>query len=178
MTPVSIFSFLALATVFGAQLMRPSSLPRVARAAFFISIFFILFLSAYYSYHQYFFWKENPVSKFLLPPHQGIDYFISYSFFNFFLQPLISLFAAVLGFFSIKILNQNFQNRFFEPIEYYLFATALLLVGHPNWIYYLLVLFISGIIGSIVSRGKISFYYFWIPVAIIINIWSGFLMSI
>ncbi len=175
MTLAWIFSLITLAVVFGAQLMRPSLLPRVARIAFLVSIFFFLFLAAYYSYQQYFFWKENPVSQFLLPPYQSIRYFLSYSFFNFFFQPIFSLTAAIAGFFTAKILNQKFGERFFEPVEYYLFALGLLLAGHPGWIYYLLAMLAAGIAGSFLIKGRFSFYYFWLPsVALVILIMKGY----
>jgi hypothetical protein len=167
MIQVSTFSLIILAIILGAQLMRPSSLLRVARISFFVSIFFILFLAAYYSYQQYFFWKENPVSKFLLPPHKSIGYFISYSFFNFFFQPIFSLAVAVVGFFTAKFLNQKFGEKFFEPVEYYLFALGLLLAGHPGWIYYLIILFSIGIVASFFQKGKFSFYYLWLPAAML-----------
>ncbi len=153
--------------------MRPHLLLRVARAVFLISVIAFLFLGSYLSYQQYNLWKAGPLSKFYLPPYQGINYFVSYAFTNYFFKTLIALVVSIIGLVGTRILNKKHGERFFEPAEYYLFACGILLVGQPWWTLYAVLVFAAALLVAVgyllVSRKKefrLSFYYLWIPTAI------------
>jgi MFS family permease len=142
---------------------------------FFISAVVIFFISGYLTYQQYFLWQAHPLSQLLLPPHQPIGYFAQYAFTNFWLNSLIAFGVALIALFATKLLNKRFREKFFWPAEPWIFATAILLVGHPGWIYYTIALCASAILISnfqfLISKQKekkISFYWLWIPVAILV----------
>ena len=140
----------------------------------------IFSLLSYKSYQQYQIWQENDVSKYFLPPYQSVVYFIKYSFIHFFQKHLISLGAGLLFLGLANLLNNRFQKRFFEEEEPYLGALGLFTVGHPLWIFYFIAVMAIGVLGSLflkVSSSKLQalsrrfpFYYFWLPVAIIVMI--------
>jgi GxxExxY protein len=92
--------------------------------------------------------------KFLLPPYQPIRYFFFYCFTNFFEKQLIALGAALLFLAAAFLLNKKFQERFFEKEEPYLGALAIFLVGHPWWIYYIIVIGLIGVIGTLYLKIK------------------------
>ena len=143
-----------------------------------ISLFFSFFV--FQSFQQYWVWAGNELSKNLLPPYQSANYFIFYVFTRFFAPYLISLAAALVFLFLTKILNKKYGERFFEPEEFYLGASAIFLSGHPGWLFYvvfLLAIYVliqlfstakSSILNSKFSPVRVSLYWLWIPTAIFV----------
>jgi len=143
-----------------------------------ISLFFSFFV--FQSFQQYWVWAGNELSKNLLPPYQSANYFIFYVFTRFFAPYLISLAAALVFLFLTKILNKKYGERFFEPEEFYLGASAIFLSGHPGWLFYvvfLLAIYVliqlfstakSSILNSKFSPVRVSLYRLWIPTAIFV----------
>jgi len=82
--------------------------------------------------------------------------------------------------FLTKILNKKYGERFFEPEEFYLGASAIFLSGHPGWLFYvvfLLAIYVliqlfstakSSILNSKFSPVRVSLYWLWIPTAIFV----------
>ena len=145
--------------------------------AFFLTAAVSLFgYAAYLSWQQYFIWINNDLTKLFLPPYASLDYFIFYVRTRFFNAYLLSLVAGLGGALAAYFLNKRFQERFFEKIEPYLLGTALFLVGHPGWIFYLIILLtLFLIINFLLSTfhfllnkemPRISLYYLWLPAAI------------
>ena len=137
------------------------------------AILAIFSFAFYQSWQQYLLWKGNEVSKFFLPPYQNWDYFIFYARSRFFNPYLLSLFIGLGFLWAAKKMNQKYDERFFEPIEPYLFATAIFLTGHPLWLFYLIILLASVLlIQSLnatrypLNAKRLSLYYLWLPTAI------------
>ncbi len=176
LTPVLISNLVIAVFLLGAQLtLRPASFLRVARLVFWILIFGGIFLASYLTYQQYNLWLAHPISRLLLPPHQSIWYFFYYALNNFYLATVLASLAALVVLLAANLLNKKFQARFFEPAEPYVLGSAILLVGHPAWLYYLpSVLIIYLLLATFYfllfrSREKrLSFYYFWLPVAALV----------
>lgn len=165
---------------------------KIIKYIFLFSVVITFSLLFYQSYKQYQFWSQNEVSRYLLPPHQSINYFIFYALARFFAPYLISLAAAVLFLISANLLNKKYQERFFYPEEYYLGAISLFLVGHPGWLFYLALLIVIYLIIHLVAlmrnnadsnaeqRGmvrRISLYYLWLAVAIFVIIFNKLFLS-
>ncbi len=147
----------------------------------FIGVVILVFgLLFYKSCQQYQIWRENDISKYILPPYQSIVYFLKYSFTHFFENYLISLMAGLLFLWLANLLNNRCQKRFFEEGEIYLGALAIFVMGHPLWMFYFLAVMSIGVLGSLFLQAssakrqapscRFPFYHFWIPVAIIIMI--------
>ena len=177
----SLYSLVVLAVLLGAQIMRPfcvrrqatsDKYDRIFKYGFLISTFFVLFVPGYLTFQQYRVWKASALSQLLLPPHQPIGYFIQYSIAHFWTAPLIAFAMALIALVAAKLLNKKFQERFFWPAEPWLFATGILLTGHPGWMYYTTALFAALLVSGFrfqVSRNterRLSFYWLWLPVAI------------
>lgn len=152
--------------------------------ALLFSIAIIFGTAIYQSWQQYLAWQSNDLSRLLLPPHQSWDYFVFYSRIRFFNSYFLSL-AIGLGFLiAAKYLNKKYQERFFEPVEPYLLATAIFVVGHPLWLFYLIILLTISLISSLVisywslSQRRLPLYYFWLPAAIFTIIISEWLSTL
>ncbi len=136
------FVVLILIIVCGASLLAGRSFwfennkLKLFKSIFIFSLISIFVLNFYQSWQQYQTWSQNELSKHLLPPYQSINYFLFYITTRFFAPYLISLFAALLFFFSAKTINKKYEERFFYPEELWLAALAIFLVGHPAWLFY------------------------------------------
>lgn len=159
----------------------------LSRWAFAISSFLVFFTAGYLTCQQYLIWSASPFARLLLPPTTSIAYFIQYALTNFWTAPLIAMSAALLGLVATTIMNRRFQNRFFWPGEPWIFATALLLVGHPGWLLYvplLLLVFLAWQIFFAVfhknHKERASLYYLWVSgaiVTVILGTWFKFPFS-
>ena len=153
---------------------------RIYKYFFLVAISLIFSFFVFQSFQQYWVWAGNELSKNLLPPYQSANYFIFYVFTRFFAPYLISLAAALVFLFLTKILNKKYGERFFEPEEFYLGASAIFLSGHPGWLFYvvfLLAIYVliqlfstakSSILNSKFSPVRVSLYWLWIPTAIFV----------
>ncbi len=142
---------------------------------FIFSVVLVFASLSYQSFQQFQAWSGNEISKYLLPPYQSVDYFIFYCFFRFFAPHLISLSAALAFLFAAKFLNKKYQERFFEPEEFWLGALGFFLVGHPGWLFYIVFLIIISFLTHFYSlfiisdsARRISLYYWWIPAGIFV----------
>ena len=183
------FLFLGILVIaLGAQIfLRLFGYMRIAnifKYIFYFSIAAIFSLLVYYSYQQYVVWQSVEPSKFLLPPYQAIDYFVKYVGARFFAPYLISLIAAILFLFEAKRLNKKYEERFFEPEELWLGALALFLVGWPGAFFYFIGLIVFYFLLStfyFLLRGKehrLSLYYLWLLLAIIVIIMNKWLIEL
>jgi len=152
---------------------------------FVFSIIAIFASNFYFSYLQYQTWLNNDFTKYFLPPYVSINYFIFYIFTRFFASYLISLGASVLFLFSAKILNKKYEERFFEPEEYYFGALSIFLSSHPGCFFYLIFLIFAYLLihlySSFIAHSssfRISLYHLWIPVAIFVILISSWLKNL
>jgi len=130
---------------------------------------------------QYLKWSSGDISKFLLPPHESISYFISYIYTHFFNYFLFTLGFAILVFYTIKLLNKKFNNKFFYEQEKYLCVIGFFANPFPLLIVFLILVFIANlgnqIISNIKSKNRISFLNFWIPCIIISLLISQYIIK-
>ncbi len=145
-----------------------------------IPVVILAVILGYTTYQQFLIWKSHEISRFLLPPHAPINYFIFYTFTRIWLAYVISLIVGILGYLVIGYFNRKYQEKFFWPEEIYFIALGLFLTGHPGWILYtvfsLAVYLALGIGYWILKKEtqRVSFYYLWLPLAaatIFLNFW-------
>ncbi|MBT9171162.1 MAG: hypothetical protein DDT18_01531 [Actinobacteria bacterium] len=101
--------------------------------------------------NQYYVWSGNELSQLLLPPHQSIDYFVFYAFGRFWLGVLIGVAVSFLFYLFLKFLEKR-QNRFFIEGETALGFLTALIVGWPNFVIFLPLVFISTVLIAIYRR--------------------------
>lgn len=115
-------------------------LSKNAKLIYWISVGGIFLYSLYLVGLQYNAWQDNELTKFFLPPYREIDYFFFYSLTRIFASYLISFVLSLGALFYLPKLNRRHGGQLFEKEEPYLAATSIFLVGHPGWIFYLLIL--------------------------------------
>lgn len=135
-----------------------------------VSFVFIISVVSYWSWQQYEVWQTSPVTKYVLPPYQSIGYFLSYVGVRFLSPWILAFLAALLVSRLAKKLNKRFEERFFEKEEIELMTLGIFLVGYPGFLFYLFFILGFGSVASVIytlfSRGRMPFYYFWMPLAI------------
>ena len=160
---------------------------KIFKYIFYFSIFAVFSLFIYYSYQQYIVWQSVEPSKFLLPPHQSINYFLYYIGMRFFAPYIVSLSTAFLFLLAAKYFNKKYDERFFYPEELWLGALALFLVSWPGALFYFIGLILIYLIIHIFVTSYYKFFFrasprevrlslrlWWIPLTIfviIINKW-------
>ncbi len=147
-----------------------------------LSVLIIFGILFYWSYLQYSFWQGSEMTRYLLPPYQSISYFISYVGVRFFGPWFLALLASFLISGAVRFLNKKFEERFFEDEEIRLIALGIFLTGYPGFIFYLVSILVVGVLLStfyfLLSKGRMPFYYFWMPMAIFAMIMKIWLLSI
>ncbi len=142
----------------------------------------------YYSHLQFTAWLTGGApAVYLIPPYQGMGYFLFYALMRFWATYILSLAVAALFLLAMQYGNRRWQNRFFYPDEIYLVALSIFVVGNPLWIGYLLVTFGAYCLYVLGRRlytrknERVTFYYFWLPIAIVclvatplLNRWHDF----
>lgn len=172
-----------LAVIFSLQFFfRDERFLKISRFVFPAAVILILALGGYTAYRQYLLWQSSDVAKLLLPPHSNWNFFIYYSFFNFFAGYALSFLIALGAFFSFRFSNRKMGERFLYPEEPVLFATGIFLSGHPGWLVYLLLVFFIGLCYSALrffknENYKVSFRFLWLPAAVLAIIISKWLVG-
>lgn len=182
MTLVSISNIVFLIAAKGAQsYMRPFSV--LSRLLVIGSITLTATISASLTALQYIAWGNSSLGRLLLPPHQPIDYFVFYSFTEFWANPIL---AAAIGLIFAMAIRKNAMAKkpFFYPEEAALCFASILLVGNPLWIAHLFLVLFLGAITTALNRMKdkadtlISFQSSWLLSALIINALEPFLRKV
>ena len=97
-------------------------------------------IGAYSTIATYNLWKNDPISCYLVPPHQTM-YFFRYSFFHYWFGNVLGL--AISSFWALFLfaLNKYSKGRLLSKKEVWLGLFTALAVGWPNFISYLIVSF-------------------------------------
>lgn len=83
------------------------------------------------SYFQYLVFKSHPLSQYLLPPYQNINYFLGFVFYHYFRNFYFRLVGALLNFLIMFILNSLFKKTLFYEREYNIILIVSLLIDFP-----------------------------------------------
>lgn len=99
-------------------------------------------------------WRNDPISKSLLPPLEPI-YFYEYSFFRFWLTFVFDIVMSLAWAFFLLLLYKYSKKRFLDEKEIYLGFFTVLAVGWPNFIIYLFIAF-----GSLALKQIVNYFVF------------------
>ncbi len=117
-------------------------------------IIFRVAYAALLSLLQYYIWSHDAFSKFLLPPYQSIKYFLFYAGYHFWLSTLIAFFLAFAFWLSLFIASL-FRKNLFVDGELKLALLASMIVGWPDFIAFLPLIFALAVIYSLLN-------FFWL----------------
>jgi hypothetical protein len=137
-------------------------------------------------FSQYYIWSHASESRGLLPPYTPISYFIGYCAYHFAWPVIAAILVGLVFIILAKILNKRFDRRFFEDDEPWHIIYGLVIVGHPYWIFYIfvvigcaVVIYLFNLIFRRIKFGQVfSLYSLWIPLALIVIIFSSWIIKI
>lgn len=121
-------------------------------------IFFRISYPLMLSVVQYSIWSNQEFTKLLLPPHQSISYFLVYIIGRFWIDQAIAI-AISLSFYVVLMLLKKYQPRFLSKEEILLGFLMALLVGWPNIVIFVPVVFLSAIMMSIINIAVLRVNY-------------------
>lgn len=146
-----------------------------AKYIFIAALAIIFGFQGYWTWQQYRLWHDNgPPGIYFLPPYQKINFFILYSYVQFFSSYVISFAASLVFLLAARVLNWRFQKRFFEEEEPYWGAMSIFVLGQPLWLYYVPLVLGTGFAVTGYNllirrkRDRFSLYHFWRPAGILI----------
>ncbi|MGC8775999.1 MAG: hypothetical protein ACP5QN_01650 [Minisyncoccia bacterium] len=179
MNIIDKFSLILLVILFLIQIFKRDLLKKIT----FIWIFAVsgIFLAgAVESINQYLLWQKDPIFKFLIPPHQNINYFLKFVGLRFFSYWILALIAALslnkIAFWA----NKKYNERFFESEEISLGTLGMFLTGWPGFLFYIALILFLGLILSLIytlkNKGRAPLYYFWLSGAIAIILVKNFIL--
>jgi hypothetical protein len=161
----------------GALIFKRSFLRQYAKTIFFLAIAAVTLLNIYYSRNLYVVWGQSPIMRAMLPPTTPINYFLFYVFIWAFAPYLLSLAAALILMWALKLSNRKSGGKYCETEEPWIAATAIFLCGWPGWLVYLIILIVTYLLAHLlfsVSRrlrrcewidDRLPLYHLWIPIA-------------
>ncbi|MEK7452984.1 MAG: hypothetical protein AAB614_01995 [Patescibacteria group bacterium] len=143
-----------------------------------ILIFFATVISLK-SYLQYVAWKADAFARYFLPPHTDIAYFFQYVFFHFLAERLIAFIFGLFILMLFLLIERFYKKDVISRNDKYIFFIFSILVGWPNFLIYLGVIFFLSFIYMIVVaiikkdfKQVISLTYFW-PISAFLTLLFG-----
>lgn len=174
---ISIFILLVL---WGAQFKLRSLLRKKIKLISAVAILLPTIPLLIYSYTLYHIWLNSPAPiRYFLPPYTEINYYLFTIGRRFWLVYFIATTIALIFLLLIHLIKKEKRDLIFEKDEPYLIAIAIALVGHPNWIIYILTTLLTYLFLSLINKGKrVSMYYLWLPIGILLIAASPLLLNI
>lgn len=154
----------------GAQFFYFSFLSKYVRQIFLLTVLVLFFSAAYSSVIQYYAWKMDRVSVFLLPPYRDLSYFLEYVSLRIFSPIVVAFLASFVFKAAVELANKKLGERFFEKGEGWFLALGIFLSGYPGFLFYIPLLLLSASVLSIfyilLKKGRAPLLYLWLPAAI------------
>lgn len=115
-----------------------------------VAVVFRLLYALTLSVAQYYIWHSQEFTKLLLPPHQSIKYSLFYSWGRFWMEHIIA-FGAALSFYLFLKTLRSYQERFLDKNEIVFGTLMVLLVGWPNAVVFVPLVFIAAVLAALLS---------------------------
>lgn len=97
---------------------------------------------------QYLTWRHNLLGQYFLPPYQPLRYFINYAWYHFWLSNFIVFSVTVLLIGVLKLFGK-YRRNLLKPTEAGLFFLGAMLVGWPNFVLFVPLVFIISVFLSL-----------------------------
>ncbi len=124
---------------------------KLIKYGIFIVIALFAITGAYSTIATYYAWKAEPVSRYLLPPHQDW-YFFNYAFFHFWRADIINFLTGLGWAVFLFVIYKYSSGRILDKGEVYLGFLTAMIVGWPKIFAYLAIAF-----GILAVRGIANF---------------------
>jgi hypothetical protein len=177
------FFFLFLTSIFYFSKISEEKKNKIYLILFYLTIFFFIFWSLFLSLAQYLIWKNHQFSKYLLPPYQKIDYYLSYAYFHFWRDFIYRLIGVLIIMLLMNFLNFVFRRDIFYDDEKILVPYLSLFFRFPYNSFFLLIgffaLFLIILIFNFpsITSYRYSFRQYWLYLALILFLLQPFILS-
>jgi hypothetical protein len=185
------FFFLLLTAIFYFSKISEEKKNKIYLILFYLTILVFTFWSLFLSLAQYLVWKNHQFSKYLLPPYQKIDYYLSYAYFHFWRDFIFRLIGVLIIILLMNFLNFVFRRDIFYDDEKILVPYLSLFFRFPYNAFFLLIgffaLFLLITIKTITInlrtsdvrtfQKRESFRQYWLYLALILFILQPFILS-
>jgi hypothetical protein len=177
------FFFLFLTAIFYFSKISEEKKNKIYLILFYLTIFVFTFWSLFLSLAQYLVWKNHQFSKYLLPPYQKIDYYLSYAYFHFWRDFIYRLIGVLIIILLMNFLNFVFHRDIFYDDEKILVPYFSLFFRFPYNALFLLigffVLFLIILISHFpsIASNRYSFRQYWLYLALILFLLQPFILS-
>jgi hypothetical protein len=177
------FFFLFLTSIFYFSKISEEKKNKIYLILFYLTIFFFILWSLFLSLAQYLIWKNNQFSKYLLPPYQKIDYYLSYAYFHFWRDFIYRLIGVLIIMLLMNFLNFVFRRDIFYDDEKILVPYLSLFFRFPYNALFLLIgffaLFLIILIFNFpsITSYRYSFRQYWLYLALILFLLQPFILS-
>jgi hypothetical protein len=177
------FFFLFLTSIFYFSKISEEKKNKIYLILFYLTIFFFIFWSLFLSLAQYLIWKNHQFSKYLLPPYQKIDYYLSYAYFHFWRDFIYRLIGVLIIMLLMNFLNFVFRRDIFYDDEKILVPYLSLFFRFPYNALFLLIgffaLFLIILIFNFpsITSYRYSFRQYWLYLALILFLLQPFILS-
>jgi len=165
---ISLVSLVLISVVYFLKIEEKRKV-KIYLALFLLSVLFFIFWSAFLSYKQYLLWQSHPISKYLLPPYQKIDYFLNYAYFHFWRDFVYRLIGVGFVFLFMNFLNFIFRRDIFYDDEKILIPYFSLFYFFPYNMFFIflgfLVLLLNILIKKEAMSQRFSFQRYWLYLA-------------
>jgi len=182
---VDYLSLIILSLLWGAQILKRPFLVRHRKLTFLVSALILALALLWLTHLQFIAMAAAGVpAKYLIPPFTPLSSFLFSLWSRLYSRWMLSFLISTIFLVGVHLLKKSWTNRWFEADEPYLIATAILLIGHPQWLAYLITVIIAYLCAALIQtirRGKherVSLYKFWLPVAIAFVLLSPFIKQI
>lgn len=178
-TGLMIFSLGWIIVILFFYFKRPKYLKKIIIIGIFLFFVLSLIVLVSQSFFAYSYWKQGPVSKYLIPPSTSISYFLHYCFTHYYLGFLLGMGGAFLTGVLFWIFKK--KNRI-NSSEMWLMILGAFFSGWPDLIIFLGITFVLAIFYSLIQNynkkeKKRIFLFFPILTASLIAILFGNLIA-
>lgn len=147
--PIAVFAVF-FASVVGAYLWRQNKLDKILNYGIIAFVIVYILRAGYLTWAQYTVWKNDPFSKFLLPPHESIYYFWQYVWSHYIIDlPWIFGGAIILGIIIIFIGIVS-KGRMVDKVDAKLAIFGALIAGWPAMLAYFILSLVVALCSSLV----------------------------
>jgi hypothetical protein len=177
------FLFLLLTSIFYFSKISEEKKNKIYLTLFYLTILVFTFWSLFLSLAQYFVWKNHQFSKYLLPPYQKIDYYLSYAYFHFWRDFIFRLIGVLIIILLMNFLNFVFRRDIFYDDEKILVPYLSLFFRFPYNALFLLIGFFALFLIILISHfpsltsNRYSFRQYWFYLALILFFIQPFILS-
>jgi hypothetical protein len=177
------FFFLLLTAIFYFSKISEEKKNKIYLILFYLTILIFTFWSLFLSLAQYFIWKNHQFSKYLLPPYQKINYYLSYAYFHFWRDFIFRLIGVLIIVLSMNFLNFVFRRDIFYDDERILVPYLSLFFRFPyNALFLIIGFFVLFLIILIfnfpsLTSNRYSFKQYWLYLALTLFLLQPFFLS-